>query len=173
MNRHPLNRKVFFVLGDDEFLSVNEVRRYAQTDKLALTDWVFDVDGERYTAGSIADGKAPFWAMTAENDPALHALPPLTESDIAMADALASEDGFLEMPAEPPFKTVKDFLASEPRIARMVGQVSDARILPKLPYNHKNHTDETVVELKDEKQSDKYASSGKYNVGLERIPAGA
>lgn len=133
MNRHPLDRKVFFVLGDDEFLSANEVRRYAQTDKLAMTDMVFDVDGEQYTAGSIADGKAPFWAMTAENDPALHDLPPLTEADIALADELASEDGFMEMPEEPAATTVKDFLASDPQIARMVERVINATTLPILP----------------------------------------
>jgi len=60
---------------------------------------VFDVDGERYTVGSIANGKAPDWAV--ENDPMEHSLPPLSEADIAMADELASEEVFLEMPDLP------------------------------------------------------------------------
>jgi hypothetical protein len=61
---------------------------------------VSDTDGNRYYAGSIAQGKAPKWARTVEHDPMLFGMPPLSEADIAAADEVLCEDGFLEMPCE-------------------------------------------------------------------------
>jgi len=118
--KHPTDRKVFFVRGRDEFISLNEIRDDVKTGKLAIVDFVFDVDGSSYTVENIMLGKAPEWALSAENDPMLHGLPPLSEEDIAMTDELMCEEGFIEMPDEPKAKTVEDYLANEPRIARMV-----------------------------------------------------
>ena len=120
--KHPYDRKVFFVQQRNDFLSVRDVQHLAQSGTLSSFDLVFDVDGGSYTAQSIALGKSPRWAMTAEHDPMLpDDLPPLSEEDIAMVNELVSEPDFLEMPAEPAVKNVKDFLFREPRIARMVG----------------------------------------------------
>jgi hypothetical protein len=118
--KHPINRRVFFTRQRNDFLSLNEVHTLARSGKLALSDFVFDVDGGSYTAESIAQGKAPKWAMTAEHDLMLHDCPPLSEEDIALANELACEDDFLEMPEEPKSKTVSHYLATEPRIARFV-----------------------------------------------------
>jgi len=82
---------------------------------------VFSVDGGSYSAESIMLGKAPEWAQT--TDPMVHDCPILSEADISLADALASEDGFLEMPDEPRARTVTDFLLREPLIARLVANV--------------------------------------------------
>ena len=89
-----------------------------KTGELSALEFVFDTDGGQYTAGSIAQGKAPEWAQTTA--PMLDDCPSLSAEDIAMADAIACEDGFLEMPTEPKAKTVRDFLAREPQIARLV-----------------------------------------------------
>ena len=120
MTKHPLDRKVFFVRQREEFLSLNEVRADIQSGKLTMMDFVFDVEGGSYTAGSIVQGKAPRWAMTAEHDPMLYDLPSLSEADRALVDELVSEEVFLEMPSEPAVKSVSHYLESEPRIARMV-----------------------------------------------------
>jgi len=120
MGKHPYDRKVFFVQQRNEFLSVREIQHLIRTDELSLFELVFDTDGDSYTAESIALGKAPRWAMTAEHDPMLYNLPPLSEEDIAMVNELVCEDDFIEMPKEPQAKTVEGYLASEPRIARMV-----------------------------------------------------
>ena len=117
---HPFDRKVFFVRYREDFLSLYEVRDDVQAGKLSMFDTVFDTDGDSYTAESIALGMSPCWAMTAEHDPMLYDVPPLSEANRALADELLCEEGFLEMPREPKAKTVKDYLAREPRIARMV-----------------------------------------------------
>lgn len=121
VSKHPLDRPVFFTPKSDTFFSVNEIQTLVQTGRFAMADCVFDTGGERYTAGSIAKGQAPEWAV--ENDPMESGLPPLAESDIALADELASEDGFLEMPPEPATKSVKTFLSREPQIAKLVAQI--------------------------------------------------
>lgn len=123
MGKHPFDRKVFFVQYREEFLSLNEVRDDVQTGKLAIVDLVFDVDGFSYTAGHIVQGKAPKWALTAENDPMLSGLPSLSEAEFAAVDEVLCEDDFLEMPREPKAKTVKEFLSSEPRIVRRVAEI--------------------------------------------------
>ena len=120
MNKHPNDRRVFFTRQGDNFLSLNEVRDDTLAGTLSLLDTVFDVDGGSYSVESIVMGKAPKWAMTAEHDPMLHDLPPFSEEDAAMVNELLCEPDFLEMPSEPQVKTVKDYLANEPRIARMV-----------------------------------------------------
>jgi len=120
MGKHPFDRKVFFVQYREEFLSLNEICDGVQAGKLAIVDWVFDVDGFSYTAGNIVQGKAPKWALTAENDPMLHGLPSISETELAAVDEVLCEPDFLEMPREPKAKTVSHYLKSEPRIARMV-----------------------------------------------------
>ena len=117
---HPFDRKVFFTRQREDFLSLNEVRADVQTGKLTMMDFVFDVEGGSYTAGSIVQGKSPKWAMTAENDPALFGLPTPSEEDMAMVNELLCEEDFIEMPREPQAKTVSNYLKSEPQIARMV-----------------------------------------------------
>jgi len=118
--KHPFDRRVFFVQQRDEFLSLNDVREYVQTGKLTIADCVFDVDGCSYIAGNIALGKSPKWALSAEHDPMLHGLPTPTEEDVAVMNEILAEEDFLEMPREPKAKTVKDYLAREPRIAHMI-----------------------------------------------------
>ena len=120
MTKHPLDRKVFFTRQREDFLSLNEVRADVQTGKLTMMDFVFDVEGGSYTAGSIVQGKAPKWAMTTENDPALYGLPTPSEEDMAMVNELLCDPDFIEMPREPQAKSVSNYLKSEPRIARMV-----------------------------------------------------
>jgi hypothetical protein len=118
--KHPLDRKVFFTRQRNDFLSLNEIRTLTRACKLSMMDLVFDTDGCSYTIESIAFGRAPKWAVTAENDPMLHDLPPLSDEEAAMVEELLLEEDFIEMPAEPKAKTVADYLSREPRIARMV-----------------------------------------------------
>jgi hypothetical protein len=118
--KHPFERKVFFTTQSENFLSLNEIKRKILVGELSSCDLVFDVDGSSYTAGSIVQGEAPKWAMTAEHDPMLHDCPPLSAENAAMVNELVSEDDFLEMPQVPDTKSVKDFLSRDPRIARLV-----------------------------------------------------
>lgn len=120
MSKHPLDRRIFFTGKSDCFLSLNEILILARTGELSLSDYVFDTDCEQFAIRDIVEGKAPDWAV--ENDPMEHGLSPLSEADIALADTVASEDGFLEMPIEPAVKSVKTFLSCEPRIAQMVAE---------------------------------------------------
>ena len=120
MNKHPLDRKVFFVQQRNDFISLRDVQRLCKTGKLSAFDRVYDVDGGSYTLENIVFGKSPRWAMTAEHDPMLYGLPSLSNEQMAPVHEMVSEDGFLEMPSEPQEKTVIDFLANEPRVARMV-----------------------------------------------------
>ena len=117
--RHPYDRRVFFVLERDQFLSLNDIHTLVQADKLSAFDAVFDVDGERYSTGDIVLGKTPRWAVSAENDLMLHDLPTPSAEDIALVNELACEDDF-EMPKEPTVKSVSGFLKSQPRIAHLV-----------------------------------------------------
>ena len=117
MNKHPYNRKVFFVRHRDDFLSLNEVREDVQTGRLALSEYIFDTDGGAYPVQHVATNKAPRWL---QNEPILGDLPPLSEEDMAMVNELLCEEDFLEMPKEPSVKSVSHYLESNPRIARMV-----------------------------------------------------
>lgn len=118
--KHPFDRKVFFVRDNDKFLSLNEIQRLYRTGRLSAFDCIFDVDGGSYRACDVATGKTPKWGVTANHDPMLHDLPSLSEEDAAMLDELICEEGFVEMPDEPRVKSVEEYLASKPRIARMV-----------------------------------------------------
>ena len=120
MSKHPADRQVFFTSQGNDFLSLNVIRQLTQSGKLSAFDVVFDVDGNSYTAKNIAEGKAPKWAMTAENDPVLFDCPPPSKEDIAMVDELLSEPDFLEMPREPKSKSVSSYLESRPQIVRMI-----------------------------------------------------
>ena len=118
--KHPYDRHVFFTVRSDRFLSLNGIQHLARAGKLSAFDLIYDVNGGSFTLENIVFGKSPKWAMTAEHDPMLYGLPSLSEAELAAVDEMVSEDGFLEMPSEPKVKTIKDFLASEPRIARLV-----------------------------------------------------
>ena len=120
MSKHPLDRRVFFTRQRNDFLSVRDVQRLYMSGELSAFDLTFSVDGDSYRTSDVASGKAPEWAMTAENDPMLYDCSHLSEEDIALADELALECDFLEMPTEPEAKTVKDFLLCEPQIACMI-----------------------------------------------------
>jgi hypothetical protein len=111
---------VFFTQHQTDFFSLRDIQHLVRKDKLSLFDFVFDTDGGSYSIDSILRGKAPRWAMSAEHDPMLCDMPPLTESQLAMVNEAICEPDFLEMPTEPTVKTVEDYLANEPRIARLV-----------------------------------------------------
>ena len=120
MTKHPYDKKVFFTQSSDEFLSYREVHGLMQSGSLPLHNLIFDTDGSVTTGESIARGLEPRWAMTAENDPVMFDCPPLSKENAALVDELLCEDDFLEMPSEPKSKSVRSYLASQPRIARLV-----------------------------------------------------
>ena len=118
--KHPADRRIFFTYQSDNFLSLNTIRQLTQSGKLSAFDVVFDVDGNSYAAKSIAEGRMPRWAMTAEHDPMLHDIPMPSEEDVAMANEFLLDEDAIAMPREPKAKTVSHYLKSEPRIASLV-----------------------------------------------------
>jgi len=100
MSKHPYNRKVFYISTPALCYSLREIRDSVTAGTLDSCTLVSDTDGGRYTAGSIAHGKAPRWAMTAEYDPMLCGLPVPSTENMAMVNEVLCEDDFLEMPQE-------------------------------------------------------------------------
>ena len=100
MSKHPYNRLVFSIGSPTLRYSLRTIQSAVMAGTLDPHTLVSDVDGGRYTAGSIASGKAPKWARTAEHDPLLFGMPPLSELELAAADEVLCEPDFLEMPCE-------------------------------------------------------------------------
>ena len=123
MNTHPLDRRVFFTTEGDAFLSQREVQHHVHTGKLVPSEYVFDVDGDAYLAQHVAANKTPRWLQNEQTDPMLLDCPTPSASELTAIEELVSEDDFLEMPREPQVRTVKEFLSSEPLIARRVAEV--------------------------------------------------
>ena len=97
--KHPYHRQVFYINTPAVHYSLREIRESVFAGSLDSNTLVSDTDGGRYTAGSIAQGMAPRWAMTAEHDPMLHGIPTPSAENMTLAYEAACEDGF-EMPEE-------------------------------------------------------------------------
>ena len=98
---HPCNRKVFYIGIPALRYSLREIQNSVIAGTLNPRTIISDTDGSQYFAESIAEGKAPRWARTAEHDPAFFGgLPKPTAENIALADEVLCEPDFLEMPSE-------------------------------------------------------------------------
>ena len=88
---HPINRKIFYMSNPTLRYCLREIRDSVLAGSLNPGTIVSDTDGNSYSAGSIAQGKAPKWALSAEHDPMLFGMPPLSEADIAAAGEVLCE----------------------------------------------------------------------------------
>jgi len=101
MNKHPYNKKVFYIGIPTLRYSLREIKSSVIAGTLNPRTIISDTDGSQYFAGSIAQGKAPRWARTAEHDPAFFGgLPMPSAEDMALANEVLCEPDFLEMPEE-------------------------------------------------------------------------
>ena len=99
MNKHPYNRQVLYINNPGLRYSVREIRESVNAGALHPNTLVHDANGS-YSAQSIAQGKAPRWALSATYDPVFFGgLPLPSADDMALAHEAACEDDF-EMPTE-------------------------------------------------------------------------